>query len=42
VNGRVTLAGHLKSEKEKQQIITAAERAMGAGKVDDQLEPRAK
>ncbi len=42
VNGRVTLTGHLKNEKEKQQVVTAAERAAGAGRVDDQLEPRTK
>src|SRR5438309_341483 len=40
VNGRVTLTGQLKNEKEKRQIITAAERVVGAGKVDDEMEPR--
>jgi sporulation protein YlmC with PRC-barrel domain len=42
VNGRVTIAGHLKDEAEKQHIIKAAKRVVNAVDVDDQLDPRPK
>jgi sporulation protein YlmC with PRC-barrel domain len=38
VNGRLTLTGKVKNPKQRQAIGAAADRAAGAGKVDNQLE----
>jgi osmotically-inducible protein OsmY/sporulation protein YlmC with PRC-barrel domain len=37
-NGRVTLAGRAKDQKQKQEILAAAERVAGIGNVEDQLD----
>ena len=39
-NGRVTLAGRVKNEKQKQQLATAAARVVGAENVINQLQTR--
>ena len=38
LNGRVTLSGSVKSEKQKKLIVTAAERVVGPANVDNRLE----
>ena len=40
VNGKVTLTGQPRNEKQRQQIVTAAERVVGAGNVNDQTGSR--
>jgi osmotically-inducible protein OsmY len=42
VKGRLTLTGQVKNQKQRQVIGAAAERAVGAGNVDNQLETRLK
>ena len=41
-NGRVTLTGRVKSEKQKQQLGAAAARVVGAENVINQLETKSK
>jgi hypothetical protein len=40
VNGKVTVKGKVRNEKEARRILAAAERVAGAGNVQDQLEYR--
>jgi hypothetical protein len=40
-NGKTTLRGPVKSEQEKEQILTAAKGVQGVGEVDNQLEVKA-
>ena len=42
VKGRLILTGRVKNQKQREVIGAAADRAVGAGKVDNQLETRSK
>jgi osmotically-inducible protein OsmY len=42
IRGRVTLAGSVRNENQKQMALAAAERIVGQGNVLDRLETRSK